>query len=137
MGAYVMWSLWKALVDPPMVASPPAATTTLWHRSPISSVKINVDATFTLPNAAAAAVARDSNGDYLCCSTLYFQASTPLEDEAHAFLLGVQLFQKLQLQHCIIEGDLKQVVDALLSHSNSAPWRIHAIAGQLRGSYFS
>ncbi|OVA10988.1 Pentatricopeptide repeat [Macleaya cordata] len=101
MGACVMWSLWKALVDPPTVASPPVTTTTLWHRPPISSVKINVDAAFTLPNAAAAAVARDSNGDYLCCSTLYFPTSTPLEVIRNRWSMRFFLSQQFSLSTVI------------------------------------
>ncbi|OVA15951.1 Reverse transcriptase zinc-binding domain [Macleaya cordata] len=103
-----------------------------WMRPPPLVVKINVDASFKFPQAACAAIARDSAGKFISCSTQFLKASTPIEAEANAFLLGINLARNLHLPNCIIEGDSLSVVNVLNNSTNPAPWRIRAIISDIR-----
>ncbi|OVA13713.1 hypothetical protein BVC80_1765g3 [Macleaya cordata] len=75
-----------------------------WSPPTGTAIKINVDGGFILPKCSAAAVARNSDGEFLGCSTLISTCTSPLEAEAIAFRLGSQFASRFEVDHVIIEG---------------------------------
>ncbi|OVA14335.1 hypothetical protein BVC80_9023g33 [Macleaya cordata] len=97
-----------------------------------NAIKINVDGGFILPKCSAAAVARNSDGKFLGCSTLTSTCTSPLEAEAIAYRLGSQFASRFEADHVIIEGDSKTVVQAIMSTNDEIPWRIRNFISDIR-----
>ncbi|OVA06706.1 Reverse transcriptase zinc-binding domain [Macleaya cordata] len=102
-----------------------------WIRPTRSDIKVNVDAAYKTPFAAAAAIARDMNGEFVSCIMSYFETSSPIEAEATTFLLGVKLAKNIYSNRGFIEGDSLQVVKAINDVSTNAPWRIRATVADI------
>lgn len=95
-----------------------------WCPPPENFIKINVDAAILLGKSAAAAIARDHNGNIVAVSTAIYNQTFPQVAEAYGFLLAVELGHKLHLQSISVEGDCQTVVKVLNGEAGHTPWRI-------------
>lgn len=101
----------------------PSSILSTWTLPVRGIIKINVDGAFKGCQGAAGAIARDHRGTFLGCMTKYIEFSSALLSEAIGFELGLQLAERLHLQHASIEGDSATVV-SYISSAHMTDWRI-------------
>ncbi|OVA15750.1 Reverse transcriptase zinc-binding domain [Macleaya cordata] len=106
---------------------------------PIDSYfKINVDGAVGKTSSSCSAVARDFQGVFHGCGTLYNAViCDPLEAEAQAFLLGIECARRLNLSHCIIEGDAQLIVHYISYSEQLIPWKIRPMILNIQDSISS
>ncbi|KAL4278891.1 hypothetical protein GQ457_03G012800 [Hibiscus cannabinus] len=95
-------------------------STELWSPPPISMVKTNVDASFSVSEnkSWSGIVIRDYEGYILGAAyRINLQVSTPFEAEAIAVIQGLEFSKDLGFHDVVLEGDSKSIISKLNSHS--------------------
>ncbi|XP_075675255.1 uncharacterized protein LOC142644554 [Castanea sativa] len=95
-----------------------------WEALEDGWIKINVDAAVTENATALAVVARNKNGEVLKVWSRKHEGCSPLLAEAAAVYWVIQLAQKENWQHIIIEGDAKSCFDPLTIPNLQPHWSI-------------
>ena len=99
----------------------PEIVNVTWTSPPPSVLKINVDSALSKPSSSAAisVVIRDDVGRIVTALCKHFHVPLgPLEVEAKAFEVGLQLAWDLGFQNVVLEGDSLVIVCALCGLSN-------------------
>lgn len=68
-----------------------------------------------------AAVAQDSEGRFLGCTTYFFSDTSALKAEVRAYNFGINLARQLYLEKIIMEGDAENVSTAINEPINQVP----------------
>lgn len=77
-------------------------------------------------------IARDHKGRFLGCITRELGIGTPMEGEAGAIYLGIELLQRLGLQQVTVEGDAKGLLDCINQTASQPHWRIASCVSDCR-----
>lgn len=95
-----------------------------WEAPEDGWIKINVDAAVTENATALAVVARNKKREVLKVWAKRHVGCSPMQAEAEAVYWAIQLAQKENWQHIIIEGDAKSCFDPLSAPGLQPDWSI-------------
>ena len=98
-----------------------------WEPPPRGSIKINIDAAVLDSVTALAGIARDSDGKVMKVWAKLHEKCSPLQAEATALLLVVQIAASKQWSYVIFEGDSKVCFEPLISRDLPSDWSISNI----------
>lgn len=104
-----------------------------WTPPRVGTVKVNCDASFhrSSPKAAAAAIMRDSKGQFINGIVTSFFAASALQAEAVAVRLACRLVQMYGLSMADIENDNQDLIHLCVSET-VPPWEIMAVVADIR-----
>ena len=105
---------------------------TVWVPPPHGFVKINVDGACKGGSMAAAAVLRGVNGDFIRAQTIASLFGSPVEAEARAFKLAVDLVDQCNFDSVIVEGDASNIVYWINSDDGLVDWKVRPIIDACR-----
>ena len=95
-----------------------------WSCPGPGTMKINCNATIGKDYSVIAIVARDWRGALVFALSKKVNTNVPLQAEAEALLLSVQLAGSFIGIKVVIEGDSKTCIEALRTQNLDVPWRI-------------
>ena len=98
-----------------------------WKKPLHDTVKLNTDAALLGNEAILAVVARDDSGVIIMAATKKMFTEDPAVAEASTMLWALQLAESHHFQHCIIEGDANNCLDACIGKLDDCPWALFAI----------
>ena len=105
-----------------------------WKLPPENTIKMNFDGAWdkcTL-DAGGGVVCRDHNGSLVAGYSEHFLATSPIEAEARALVIGLNKAIVLGCDKIIVEGDNKELMMALSGSDIGVNWTIYPFIRQIR-----